>query len=245
MRRIIATLVTLLFLQSAHAQGEFAWTLNAQGNAGRTNLAFFDDYAAAYNELQSEKLEKELGNMRWSYGYGLGTSFYINALYLEVDFDNRYTQTKAVFTDPAMGTRHFKAHHRTSTLIIGFPIIGEDAFHITGGWFFGLDHLFIDSYRKYPSGDISFGDESYTNGKFRGKNLTMGLDFGVNINLAERWVLHSGLRLGFSLKGDEIREIYQDRGLTLPGMNWENGIPSMVRCCNLSLGIRYALIDKI
>lgn len=221
-------------------------TVNIDGSTGVTNLVFFKQYAEAYNKALEPQLASELGNMKWSYGYSYGLTFHSGALYLEFDNDNKYGHTSAKQVNEAIGTRHIRVRHNIKSIQLGY-VTDLGGAYFTIGTIFGIDNIFLDSYRKYPSGDISYGAENNTNGKYKGQNLMLGMKTNVNFPLTDRLFLNAGVKLMFSafnLMDRDIREINDKRGFYFPGMVYTTGIPSLTRGFDIHLGLHYAIFKK-
>lgn len=230
------------------SQNSTALSINLGGNPGRTNLPFFKDYAEAYNTGLSNELQSGIGNMRWSYGYSFGMTLVMNALYLEFENERSFTGTKAIMNDPAVGDRYFKAKHVTKSLIVGYTQEVGGGDFLTGGYILGFRTIYIDSYRKYPNGDLSFGDENFTNGKYEGRNFTMGLKIEYNASITDRLYAFFGMKLTFSLPyflEFRIREMNADNPLRFPGMVWDDGLPSIHRSGLFTFGFRFMLFNNL
>lgn len=230
------------------AQNSSALSINLGGNPGRTNLPFFRDYAEAYNAGLSNELQSGLSNMRWSYGYSFGMTLVMNMLNLEFENERSFTGTKAVMNDPAVGDRYFKAKHHTKSLIVGYTQEVGGGDFLTAGYILGFRTIYIDSYRKYPNGDLSFGDENFTNGKYEGRNFTMGIKLEYNASITDRLYAFFGMKLSFSLPyflEFRIREMNADNSLNFPGMVWDNGLPSMHRAGLFTFGLKFMLFNNL
>lgn len=244
-----AIILVLILTGGFYASAQDAcFSLNLETNPGITNLVFFKQYAEAYNSALGPELNKELGKMKWSYGYSYGFTIVSNSLYLEFENNRSYTSTHAEQINPALGDRYFKARHHTKSIILGLSLPSSSGDFMTLGYFFGIGEIHVDSYKKYPSGDISYGSENNTNGKYVGKNLTMGLKLGYQASITDRLYTSFGVRLGFSLPyfmEQRVRELNADHGLNFPGMVWPEGLPSMIRTGTFTLGIKYLIVNDI
>lgn len=215
------------------------FTFNVGANGGRTNLTQFKEYADNYNSTLADYIDKDLGYMRWSAGWSFGLGAHIGGLFLEFENERKYASTYSTQTNPAIGTRYFEMLNHTKSISIGFNLIEDqesEAF-ITAGFLFGIDNITVTTYRKYPSGDFSLGDENNTSGKYTGNNLTIGLRGDFNMKLMNHLYFCGGLRMfssAFGFMAKDIRSVQEDKNL----------VPSWTRGSSLHLGLRYSLNKK-
>lgn len=229
----------LLTLNSITYGQDPLFTINVGGVGGRTNLTKFKEYADNYNSTLADYIDKDLGYMRWSAGWSFGFGAHIGGLFLEFENERKFASTYSTQINPSIGTRYFDMLNHTKSITIGFNLVEDqesEAF-MTAGFLFGIDNITVSTYRKYPSGDFSLGDENNTSGKYTGNNLTIGLRGDFNMKLMNHLYFCGGLRMfssAFGFMAKDIRSVQEDKNL----------VPSWTKGATLHVGLRYSLNKK-
>lgn len=233
--------VCLLFtcFGTSFSQGLY-WSLNTGANFGRTTWGSFQDYSEAYNYQNYDLLKSRLSPMKWTRGYNFGASFIATndsekGIYIELENESKFASTSAEFIDPALGTRHYKVRYSSNIITIGMASSIDGKLVILGGYFLGANNIFLESYKEYGDGQISYGMENGTNAKYRMKRFTTGFNFGVDYIVNRFLVFNVGLKLGATLFGAQDIEI--------PMADGPFPFNSVTRSGVLSVGIKFTPVN--
>lgn len=238
--KIISLSFFIGFIGSYFSQGAY-WSLNSNANFGRTTWGSFRDYTEAYNYQYYDALKTKLSPMRWTGGYSFGTSFVATnesgiGVYLELENENKFAFTSAEFIDPALGTRHYNVKYSSNIITIGYSQEIDDKLVFLAGYYLGTNNIFLESYKEYTDGQISYGMENGTNEKYQLKRFTTGFNFGMDYILNRYFVFNVGLKLGATLFGTQEIEIPMAEG-PFP-------LNSVNRTGVLSLGFKFTPINS-
>lgn len=225
--RFYLTLVLFFYIHSFFSQKMY-FSANTGVNFGRTDWGDFKEYIKEYNYDNRKTLKTNLGKMNWTSGYNFGISFVATnatnfGAILELENENKFGHTSAKFIDPAFGTRHFKVRYSSNIYSFGMAASLNNGAFMFLSTFLGTNNIYLESYKKYEDGMISYGLENGLNSKHHVRRFTAGISIGFEYHFNRFIAANAGFKTGFTLFGANEIKLPTDSGsFEISSMNFPN-----------------------
>lgn len=245
---IILLLFVTGFSQAQVLEGKM-FSFGANIYTGYNHQLSVYGFSKMYNHYFSDQLKRKLGDFSLARGAAGQITFMNNSFIIELETDHQLYRTKAVFKDKTMPVRYMEMWKMQNLMFFGGAFtVGEQDDYITVGSFIGMTHAFLGSYRKYPTGDISYGNESETNGKYRqGRRVLGALSFGVkteyNKAINSRLTAYAVFKTSFDM-AQPAKPLGSDNGqITMPASDdVQRGIINYN--FTIGIGIRFNAVNS-